>query len=326
MDPLVPCKYPVEKPLASWTLYKQLTFSATAAVKSMLTNTTKESLDYYRFPFPELPTNARSKLSKLLSQTGNTECLERDYLRKLVDSWRRSLLHLWEALKTGNTLYFYYLQNDLVVLFGRKEYGDERPAQLMAYVARATKSLSTQLKSEGIAFETIGLAAEDPDADHEREFPEGPDSTLLESHGESEVESMDPKVIKTAIINRINHARKSQSKRRSVAPTSLKITGKTAVHSLVDFIINQRDGKSYVIMPEMIAPTPFLHGTLCKSEVTIVGPILGGEYQVKLSGILLPSTAQHFIDKIYESCNGERPFAMTHTLDDRTEPLLSIHL
>lgn len=339
----MPSKRGVERPLATWTLYKQLTFSATSAVKGLIDSGVAEMLEYYRFPFPVLPSGAQHKLSKLLAQRGTTESLERDYLQKLVDSWRRSLLHLWESLKIGRTPYFYYLQSDLVVLFCREEEQEDedeekrekkkgRSVRLTAYVARATKSLSTQLKHEGIAFEILERTAEELDPATDSSDGSDCDAGELFDGPEQGQENMNimasenPRDIKAAILHRINRARKVQSKRRSAAPTTLRVTGKVAVHSLIDFIINQRDGRSYVILPELVAPTPFLHGTLCKSEMGVVGPILGGEYQVRLCGTIPPPTAQHFINQIYDLCDGAQPFSMSYALDERTEPLISVPL
>lgn len=329
-------KRTVERPKISWTLYNSLSVGCDSSVapwrlhlskpEPMIESLSKivKKLEYYRYPYPELPENAHTALAKLA--TNKSGGLEKLHFKKVVDGWRRALLSLYQGLKVGKVEYFYYLQADLVILFrGKVQQSIEDQTEefkMKAYIARATKSLVNLLKEEGIPFEGDDYELDDSLPTKDKVF----DNNFEGQSSLSEQENVDPRTIKDSINARLNKARKTQSKRRSVAAVTLTITGESAVHLLVDFIMNQRDGRSYVIIPELISPAPFLFGTLCKTELSIVGPILHGDYQVKATGLLLPEAAEEIAGQIYDICSGEQPFSLTTFPDQRTEPFLPFHL
>lgn len=311
----------VERPKVSWSLLKKMSIMSSSVVapwKACLGKSNHDkcispelsdifrSLDYYRFPFPALPDPRR--LASLLSKSGTS--LEREYFRMIIDCWRRALLSLYDALKNEAIPYFYYMQPDLVILF------QGTTGHMKASIAKATKSLITLLRNEGIDFEQLQELTDDEPAQ----------APIIPPSDDSDQENVDPRKIREAINARLNRARKSVATKRSVAATTLIVRGELAVHGLVDFLLNQRDGKSYVILPELIAPGPFLHGALSRSELSVVGPILGGEYQVNVSGIVLPNATKLIIEHIHDLCEGTTPFSLSSTLDERTEPFMPFHL
>lgn len=316
---------PSPPPRLSWTLLRQLTISLPAPGAGEFRGYPAERLEYYRFPFPELPVDARGKLSKVLSQKSMAEGnLGRGHFQKIVESWRRALLSLYQSLKSGRSDYFYYLQSDLTVLFRR----EPLDGSLSAFVAKASKSLVKLLKEEAVDFEQ----SHDHDNPENAVLPasenQSPECTPHPSSfgdvdDDKENHTMDSKTIKSLIHDRLNKARTVQSRRRSTATVTLALRGEIAVHTLIDFILNQRDGKSFVIMPELISPGPFLYGTLCKSDLSVVGPILGGEYQVRLTGTLLPLLCKDLVEQVLSNPkNSTELLSFNQTIDERTDSFL----
>jgi hypothetical protein len=307
----------VTRPKVSWTLSEKLTITTNASIAPWKTQLGKSDcpmeltnlFDFYRFPFPALPDPRR--LCNILAK--KSDSLERQFFKSMVDSWRRALLSLYNGLKMGGTPYFYYLQSDLVVLF-RNDGG-----KMKAFISKATKSLIDLLKEEGLEFEQL---------DEDKELCPEQDEMELEKtdHESSDQENIDPQLIKEAINRRINRARKTHSKRVSVASTTLSVSGEISVHGLVDFLLNQRDGKSFVVMPELVAPGPFLHGTLSRTDLSVVGPIHGGDYQISGTGMVLPTAAEALVDHVYTLNGGQSPFNLNAALDERTESFLPFHL
>ncbi len=71
---------------------------------------------------------------------------------------------------------------------------------------------------------------------------------------------------------------------------------------LIDFLINQTGGHSYAILPEIIAPGPFLFGTLQKNELTYAAScrtVTGQSVcQLRLSGVIFPRNLQKMLQLI----------------------------
>lgn len=330
-------------PQLSWTLLRQLVISLSEEAAARFRNYPSEKLEYYRFPFPELPVDARGRLSKLLAQRTEGAELGRSCFQKIVESWRRALLSLYQSLRIGRTEYFYHLQSDLVVLFRRDAKGE-----LLAHVTKASKALIKLLKEEGIPFSQTCSSdrdggphhGDDDDGDDEGAFKESstslppplatsthPSSSLPDEFewGDRENERpMDAKTVKNLVHDRLSRARKTQSRRRSAAAVTLTVRGEIGVHTLVDFILNQKDGRSFVILPELMAPGPFLYGTMCRSELSVVGPIVGGDHQIRLGGggsILLPTLCKSILEQALVSSN-EETVSLKPTIDDRTDAFL----
>lgn len=318
-----------EKPKTSWALLKQL--SILTGQPPGETAAHSQTLDFYKYPFPDLGADAQSKLSALIrSERPRSNTMEREHFRKLVDSWRRALLSLYQSLRGRRLEYFYYLQPDLVVLFRSAGSSGKESQQMTAVIARASASLVSLLRSEGIAFDErkdreLGEDRENRgDAGDMGAFQS--ESLDIDDQDLDEQENRDPREIKRTINQRLNHTRQSISVRRSMAPSSLTVRGEAAVHCLVDFLLNQKDGKSYVIAPELVASGPFLYGTLCRPEISVQGPLAdGGGYQMKVSGLVLPSAAAALISEaLPKDPAGTFKVATVH--DERTDPFIAIQL
>lgn len=333
---------PAPPPQLSWALLRQLVISLPEEAAARLRGYPAEKLEYYRFPFPELPADARGRLSKLLAQRTEGAELGRSCFQKIIESWRRALLSLYQTLRSGRIEYFYHLQSDLVVLFRRD---DAEGGELLAHVTKASKALIKLLKEEGVplAVQTASGGPDD-DGEHEgasKEAPSAgsasttpappssahhPSSSLPDDfEGDRENERpMDAKTVKSLVHDRLSRARKTQSRRRSAAAVTLTVRGEMGVHTLVDFILNQKDGRSFVILPELVAPGPFLYGTLCRSELSVVGPIVGGDHQARLGGgILLPTLCKSILEQALVPPTGGGPLSLKPTIDDRTDAFLS---
>lgn len=315
---------------SSWTLCNQVIINASEKL-ALLKNKHAEiigNLEYYQFPFPSLPTDARNKLSKLFSNKSDVHQMERDHFRQIIECWRRSLLSLYKNLKEGKIDHFYYLQHELVILFQARD----ASSPMRAFIARASEPLMKTLNGEGIFFETLvtehaeTLPSDDSPKQDEENANSNDQSNVDSDALDLESPQKEHLKIKQEINDRLNRARRVQSRKRSVAASTLKIMGEGAVHCLVDFIINQKDGRSYVILPEMIAPGPFLHGTLSRSDYAIIGPIMGGGYQVKISGTLLPKANRAINELVLECSKGQGPFHISCTVDERTEPFRALTL
>jgi len=86
-------------------------------------------------------------------------------------------------------------------------------------------------------------------------------------------------------------------------------------------LLNQKNGKSFVIFPEFVAPCPFLYGTMCKSELTITGPVEKELYQIRVNGVVLPSALQFILNHAF--CEDDN-FKFSPNEDLRLTPLNSI--
>ncbi len=140
-----------------------------------------------------------------------------------------------------------------------------------------------------------GLDGSGPDDDEAiSDQEEEEEEAGIESGGEEDAidENCDPRLIRRNIDRRVNRARRPNVRSASTATVRLSIGGQANVHTLIDYIINQKNGKSFVILPELVAPRPFLFATQFKSDVAVVGPLNDGTFQARLLGdLILPSAA-----------------------------------
>ena len=98
------------------------------------------------------------------------------------------------------------------------------------------------------------------------------------------------------------------------------------VHVLVDYILNQKDGKSFVLLPDLVSPRPFLYGTLCRNEASIHGPDLQGTYRLKLDGMILPGAQRNLVEALNGQMDTQAPPQVSSALDPRTESLGALRL
>jgi hypothetical protein len=249
----------------------------------------------------------------------------------MVDEWKPAFLSLYGRWRADKIAYFYYIQPELCVLFYEKlsskttvetsESGESRASdpmvardgrfksrdgetkrirELEARVASAPLSLVRALRADGIPFELLG----------DNVFPEEPSVPQQESNvagsipgDEDEVsetdENVDPRAINREIRERMSRTRLSRAK--SSAETGVLVRGDMNIGFLTDYIINQKDGRSFVILPELVSPGPFLNGTLCKAEFSAKGPLATtGDWVLEISGGLVwPSLAKAVLDAVH---------------------------
>lgn len=103
---------------------------------------------YYRYPDVALPLNQRKTIHKALSNnlkrpSDNDENLV--WYRMFSEKWRKALLSVFESLKHGFTDCFYFIQENLTILFER----DKRDMTLKAYMQLTSIALREDLKKMG---------------------------------------------------------------------------------------------------------------------------------------------------------------------------------
>lgn len=314
----------ISKPKIKWTILTRfnLTCGPHIANWSKLDPSSQTSkltffeslLENYRFPHPHLPPDAHLKIKLLLN---GKDSFEKAHWQEIVKSWRRALVSLYNNFKHHKIEYFYYLQYELVVLFRWKDKVTE------AIIAKASPELMRKLKAEGIVIvqETEQKVEKEELSPSHNEEPYNETTDEASSQEDSSVRR---EHIRSIINNRLNRARRVGSAKLSAAATTISISGESNVHSLVDYLLNQRDGKSYVVLPELVAPGPFLFGTLCRTDISLIGPMGGEQYQVRLVGLILPHAAQSILDAVISETDARPGISVGSDL--RTEPFISLSL
>lgn len=322
------------EPLGTWNNILHRHSCGSIGQESKNLQSLAESLEFYRFPFSPLTHDSEIDLSKVLRSSCSTTTIrvnsimnsipksissgsdnvvggtghnmQTSYCRQIAQGWRRSLLSLYGRWRSNKIPYFYYLQSGLVILFYRQDAPsiisngdsaivmepdtsskiptDNPDKQVIARVANAPITLIKAMRSEGVSYEMMG--------DH---FNDVPDENNFEEDDELDSD-VDSKTLRKNINSRINRTKITRTK--SSAETSLTVKGEQSVHFLFDYIMNQKDGRSFVVLPELISPGPFLHGTLCRAEFNAVGPLAGsGQWQIEINkGVILPGLASSLLD------------------------------
>lgn len=142
-----------------------------------------------------------------------------------------------------------------------------------------------------------------------------------EDGSNSESSGSDPETIRAEINNRMKRRRTTVLHRRSQRHTTLRISHPD-VHLLYDHLLNQRDGRSFVILPELVSPTPFLLGTACRAEVAVHGPDGEGCWRVRVSGTVLPTTVAAIHRALQSTANGR--LEVVAETDHRTSTLSAL--
>lgn len=279
-----------------WCLKGSVTFSTRSPLSSLKTRSQNrladcpaydaitESLSYYRFPFPSVPDAQMRKIAGALTKPGGPT-VESEFYERLVGSWRKAFLSLYDGLKSLRGRSFYYFQHDFSAVFRHSMEGE-----VDVLVCECAEGVRKALEREGIEIEaTTAILVDKPDAGeaNEPDEPIGLDEAV-ESAGSIDSDDMseaDHDAIRAEITERIKKRKLKKIQRRSQQNWTVRIR---QVHEFVDFLINQRNGRSFVILPELIACYPFLHGTLCRNEMLVHGPDGQQVSRVKLSGALLP--------------------------------------
>lgn len=273
-----------------------------------------DALGFYRFPFPNLNQLQKRKISALFTgrptgKRGNKEAEEHmradmEYYEVLLSSWRRALQSLYDGLKGSKGGHFYYFHHDFAALFRH-----DPEAGLEAVLCRCGETVRTALQQEHIAFEEVSphfgahddqerddhdraaLAEHDTDhgasaehdTDHDASADEGDDPDA--SADDASADEADRNAIRMEISDRIKRCKLKKIRRRTQQNGSVRIRD---VHAFVDFLVNQRNGRSYVVLPELVSPVGFLHGTYCRNELVVHGADLDGVGRVRVTGAVLP--------------------------------------
>lgn len=94
-------------------------------MQSMINSTNNNIITYYRYPDVALPSNQKKIIHKALSNTSKKLMTSEDNLmwyRMFSDKWRKSLLSAFDTLKYGFINSFYFVQENLTVLFERSSH------------------------------------------------------------------------------------------------------------------------------------------------------------------------------------------------------------
>lgn len=312
------------RPVNNWSISSKLTittsqnplYSSKASIDGL--ETLSESLVYHRFPYPKFPEDARTRIKKLILSKDE---FERTHFRAIVDAWRKALLSLYSKFRTRDLDFFYLFQPEFTVLFR----WSESLMQMEAIMTRVTRTTLNQLGQEGLCINApLGGSVQNSEVDPLPSSSTKYSADNSEDSNDERVAPISKQRIRRDINRRLQQTQKKASVRRSVATSTVLIQGEVDVHCLIDFLLNQKEGKSYVILPELIAPESFLYGTMERTDYTITGPIDEGRYQLKATGIILPPTFEKFIDGTYRP--DDSAFAINLVTDPRTDALLSFPL
>lgn len=110
--------------------------------------------------------------------------------------------------------------------------------------------------------------------------------------------------------------RKIKSKSQKKTPILVR-----DVHVFVDFLLNQKDGRSFVILPELISPNPFLYGTLSKNEAVVYGPDAHSNYILKITGQVLPSSVENVVKTLGNLYGSQAVTSVSNVVAHGTENL-----
>jgi len=257
---------------------------------------------YYQFPFPSIKKEHHTRLHRLLlaGRHRETDAFENVHFNELLECWRRALLSLYESLKSGAMEYFYHIQPEFVILFRKQD------CKINAVIA-ASKSvpIAKQLGKEGItAFPITAEGQKNADV-------------ALESLRPGDENTESPLAIRSEINERLNELRRKRATSQATGSNIFEVSGEGMVHLLVDFLLNQPDGRSYVVFPELLAPGPFQFGTLMRTEMQVQGPLASGDWQVQLSGRILPGLTLLVLEQVA----GEHDISIVQKTDESTENL-----
>lgn len=292
----------LQQPPANWTLKTGATFASPASlanVKTLMTSgELNECLSYYCFPYPRVSQLQQRRISQLLlgnerNRRGKDAELQRadaEYFETLLGSWRKAFLSLYEGLKSSRGAHFYYFQHDFASLFRHTRQGD-----LEVILCQFGEGMRIALDREGIRYIASG-PIDIEELQEEETFEEMPaedavdESSGVESDGENEEEDGDDDIekveqIRAEISERIKRRKLKKIHKRTQNHGILRITD---VHEFADYLLNQRNGRSFVVLPELVSPEPFLLGTRCRNEMVVHGGDVHGVHRVKMSGMLMP--------------------------------------
>lgn len=175
--------------------------------------------------------------------------------------------------------HFYYKQSipDISIIFRKG---------MEVLLPSSTKTLRDSLEREGITF-SFPLDSEDfhRSAITSSIFPldsdDDEDDETFMLNGAKNVSSK--RKIRKVVDGRLNKDKMSETMRDQNQVKTISIKGSMMVHQLIDYLLMQEDLRSSIILPQLVAPEPFLHGTMLKLEVSFTTKaLIDGSHSLKV--------------------------------------------
>lgn len=176
--------------------------------------------------------------------------------------------------------HFYYKQSipEISIIFRRG---------MEAVLPSSTKTLRDSLEKEGITF-SFPLDSKDLHrsaiTDSSSIFPldsDDDDDETFMLDGAKRASSK--RKIRKVVDGRLNKDKMSATMRDQNQIKTISIKGSMMVHQLIDYLLMQEDLRSSIILPQLVAPGPFLHGTMLKLEVSFTTKaLIDGSHSLKV--------------------------------------------
>lgn len=284
-----------------------------------------DCLVYWKFPFPEISEDQCRKIAAatLNGSEGRRETSAgqedmKRYFREIAGSWRGAFLSLYGRLKGSaegdQACYFYHMQPGFGALFRHAK--SEEGGGLEALVYGCGEGFRSLLKGEGIAFTETSKSVYEEDIGDRAVDEMGEDGSDGEGEG---LENVDPERIRARVDVRLRRGKVAKVKRTQQSSQHVLVIRGSDVHVFVDYLLNQRDGRSTVLIPQLLAPMPFLYGALLRNEALVYGPDVSGVFRLKLQGQVLPGASARILRILQTHHDGA--LSLAGETDPRTEAL-----
>lgn len=258
-------------------------------INEFITNNLK-SKSYYQYPFPEFPLDSSKSLSNSLQKhrqntpkttkfgtnsSAKKKFSETEYFLTIIKGWRRSLLSCYQEWKEGRMDHFYFFQPipDISIIFR---------SNFQVLIPSSSKSLRDSLKKEGISYDYHSLTTFDDvmmgdDNDDDNDDNDDDDDTFITNANKKGK-------IRRLVDERLNKEKMTKSLLNQNQKRTIIISGSLMVHQLIDYLLMQEDLRSTIILPQIVAPCPFLHGTMLKTEISFsTKALIDGNYSLKIA-------------------------------------------
>ncbi len=346
----VPCSIATAKPMAvlrprpipapvprvshiNWSLKTSATFAVSKSLHSLKhfrgrsSDVLTECLGYYRFPFPCISEGIHRRISNLYLQPRKkhnpSDKTELEFYEQLIGSWRKSLLSLYEIVKSTKGSFFYYFQQEFCAIFRH-----ERDEGMNVVLCKCNETVRSMLDREGIRYELLDAVV--PVESKDENDVIGEVDELEGVYGGNEIEEIEAstceeeddessncaELIRAEISERLKRRRLTRIQKRSAYQGTILVRD---AHSFLDYLINQKNGRSYIVLPELVSPMPFLYGTFCKNEMVVHGAdVQGGLSRLKVNGTVMPDAVCR-IKMVLAGMLEEEP-SLAVEEDSRTSP------
>ena len=247
---------------------------------------------FYRYPDVSLPVNQRKNIHKALLNSSKKHVSNDENLiwyRLFSEKWRQALLSVFDTFKHGLVDYFYFVQENLTVLFERSLHD----SSLKARMQLTTLALAEDLKNNGICMLKVFLLTFylgiEYDFINKKTADKDTPSQSIEPVADEPYIEHDPEDVSEEDAKPLLHIKRPK---KYFTKEDIVIEGCLNIAELVDFLINQKDRHSYAILPEIYSPGPFVYGTLRNNIISYSGPCKVGNgkeiFHLKANGIIFP--------------------------------------